>query len=145
MMLFAGCRFLGNVCFWIEININANDIGLFMSLVPKPLPSVQERCKWLNVPAGLEGAIVKSLDELEALFPKSDEDSEMRVLEDNAKYIVYGREKLGYGLVESLAYQCKNCSQIIVGMPVIHDDTSIGLNLPLAGREGYDMYCSKCF
>ncbi len=53
-------------------------------------------------------------------------------------------EKGNWSLSTKIAYECNSCKKIILGPPKIRDDTSIHDNIPLSGRLGYNIYCSKC-
>lgn len=112
-------------------------------MMPDPLPGDIERSQWTHVPAQFTGIKIKSLDELKQVFPKDTDHSEVQSVRDNPKYLVLGRVIAGR-YPEYLAYQCKSCKTIVVGPPNIQDDLSIKEGIPLAGREGYDVYCHQC-
>jgi len=109
-----------------------------MSLIPRPMPGDFYRNSWhdLNLP---EDKPVRSLDDLRRALP----DKEI-VVEDGVGYVVY-ELKTGKGSkVGKVAYSCKKCDTFFVGMPIVRDDTSIGDGHPLAGREGFDVFCGNC-
>jgi hypothetical protein len=114
-----------------------------MTLLPRHKPGNMERAKWSNVPHGLEGRIVSIL-ELKNIFPIDDKYGEIEIIQEEPKYSVYGRRAKPSQYAIPLAYQCKSCNNIVMGPPRIKDDTSIRLNIPLTGREGYDLYCRVC-
>lgn len=87
----------------------------------------------------LNGKIV-SLDELVKLFPSDDNFSEVTLIEDNRLYNVYGRKYKNL-MSEKLAYECKHCNSIIIGMPISDEEDTIG---PLCGRRGYSLECGHC-
>ena len=110
------------------------------------MPGDMERSRWAAVSAELEGKIV-SLDELKRLFPETEELSVIDLLEDKERYAVYGRKskKIRFLSARQEAYRCKSCNTLMIGSPVIEDDTSIHDGVPLTGREGWDASCRKCY
>jgi hypothetical protein len=111
------------------------------SFMPPQMPGDFERLLWDRVPADLRGKVV-SLDELNSLFPKNDSYSAISVIKENSWYKIYGRScKARYPI--RIAYQCKKCNAIIIGMPEMIEEDSIG-EMPLCGREGYSLYCKRC-
>ena len=115
-----------------------------MSFFPPTLPSETERRGWSDVPGDLVGRVV-SLDELRNLFPSKNGFTSPEILERKRNYSIYALKPLSpKHWAIKVAYECGGCNKIIVGQPEIRDDTSIDLNIPLAGREGYDTYCKNC-
>ena len=117
-----------------------------MSIIPQSRPGDIERSRWVWTPEKLEGKIV-SLDELKNLFHETPELAVIDILEDKKGYVVYGRKfkKFSFPEGQREAYKCKSCNNLIIGSPVINDDTSIKDGVPLSGREGFDVSCGKCY
>ncbi len=107
------------------------------------MPSDFERSKWTFDPKVPNGKIV-SLDELKTYFPETEDLSAIDILEDKTNYVVYGRKSKEFTFYRRFeAYECKKCKSIIVGMPRIDDDLSFHEGMPLAGRLGWDMWCTN--
>jgi hypothetical protein len=112
------------------------------SFMPPSRWSDLERCFWAGIPQEHRGKKM-SLDELKKLFPKTDDLDDVEILQDNENYRVYG-QKDKTNSQRRLAYQCKHCESIIVGMPEVNEFNDLGVQ-PLAGRRGYSLSCKECY
>ncbi len=109
-----------------------------MSFLPPHMPGDLERTLWhLSATSEHSGEVVDSLDALKELFP----DNDIVIVDKNRYSTIYGIKRP----LQKIAYQCDTgCKKIVVGPPKIKDDLSIFEGHPLAGREGYDVYCTEC-
>ena len=122
------------------------------SIMSKPGPASLELSLWTAAPKELTGKEI-SLERLEELFPEGINDTGVDLLEKKEKYNIIGKLKehkshTGESWIEEqrLAYQCNKCEKIIIGPPNIYEqnDFANGTAQPLAGREGYDLFCHNC-
>ncbi|MBU1201280.1 MAG: hypothetical protein KJ583_02230 [Nanoarchaeota archaeon] len=110
----------------------------------------QELDRW-KVPKGLDGIVVKNLDELRKRLPSDETYGGIFLSQKNEGYKSgeygpgfnrYSRPLKKYPrLSVDAAYNCNNCDNIIIGAPKISAVNNIG---PLSGREGIDYVCGNC-
>lgn len=112
------------------------------------MPGDSERMRWKIIPPSLERKVVNSIDELKKIFPADRKFGEISLTEKKKgtkTHKIYGRAfRNKERILDYVAYECPGCEKIVIGPPRIEDDTSIKLGMPLAGREGYDAYCTNC-
>ncbi len=126
------------------------DSGLhMMSCMPPSAPGDTERMYWLGA-GELEGKVV-SLEQLRQAFPADEEWEDVKETpiphREHASCTIFVRTHKKFPREiynRRVGYRCNDCKQIIAGAPRIDDDTSILDGMPLAGREGYDVYCRNC-
>lgn len=110
-------------------------------LVPRQNYGNIEKAFWkTDIDSKINGEVV-SLDKLKEYFPADENFSEADLIEDNQRYKVYGRTYKNLRMPEKVAYECKQCNSLIVGMPVFGEEDGIG---PLAGRRGSSLECKHC-
>lgn len=108
-----------------------------MSFLPPHMPGDLERTLWHIATFSEHSGKIVTLGDLGELFP----DFEIVVVDKNSHATIYGVRLP----LQKIAYHCdEGCGQLIIGPPEIKDDLSIYEGHPLAGREGYDVYCTEC-
>lgn len=121
--------------------VDIKEFSYRRELVPRQNYGNFEKGLWkTDIDPKINGKIV-SLDELVKLFPSDDNFSELFVSGGNDNYFSYARQYKLSKLTECVAYQCKQCNSLIVGMPVLGEEDSLG---PLVGRRGSSLECKHC-
>lgn len=115
-----------------------------MSMVPPRMPGDMERLFWEEVPFEIKGRVLKTEEEFKEFFPADEFYGDVKLV--NRRYPVYVRTYKNDSYTgPGVGYNCPRCKQIIIGSPLIQDDNSIKLGIPLCGGEGYDVSCAKCY
>ncbi len=118
-----------------------------MNLIPELTPGDMEGAGWYPLyeeHPGLEGKVIPLEDLKDVMSEVLGSDEELIAISKNEDYTVYGFRPEGKGMRIKFAYLCHHCEHLILGQPRVVDDVSIRDNIPLAGREGYDVYCNEC-